>query len=187
MLKLVRPVELRYYLVVPHYRSNIEYSRAALDDAVAAYHRIESFVQRVVQRTGAVQPGVLCAEFVAAMDDDLGTPAALAAVHNTVREGNTALDSGDDEAARGAAAAVRAMTGVLGLDPLDERWTGSAGANIGLETALGALVEHLLQQRQQARAAKDFAAADELRDRLLAAGIAVEDTPDGPQWTIKEA
>jgi cysteinyl-tRNA synthetase len=108
-------------------------------------------------------------------------------VHNTVREGNTALDAGDDQAARGAAASVRAMTGVLGLDPMDERWAAGADAAAGLTTALGALVEHLLEQRQQARAARDFAAADALRDRLLAAGIAVEDTPDGPQWTIKEA
>ncbi len=118
MLKVVRAVELRYYLIAPHYRSNVEYSRAALDEAVSAYQRIESFVRRVGQRTGAVEPGVLCAEFTEAMDDDLGTPAALAAVHNTVREGNTALDAGDEAAARGAAASVRAMTGVLGLDPL---------------------------------------------------------------------
>jgi cysteinyl-tRNA synthetase len=187
MLKIVRAVELRYYLIAPHYQSNIEYSRAALDDAVAAYRRIESFVRRVAQRTGAVEPGTLCAEFVAAMDDNLGTPAALAAVHNTVREGNSALDAGDDSAARGAAASVRAMTGVLGLDPLAEQWAEGAGAATAPMTALSALVEHLLQQRQEARAARDFAAADALRDRLLAAGIAVEDTSDGPQWTIKEA
>jgi cysteinyl-tRNA synthetase len=187
MLKVVRAVELRYYLIGPHYQSNIEYSRHALDEAVAAYGRIESFVRRVVQRTGAVEPGTLCAEFVAAMDDNLSTPAALAAVHNTVREGNTALDAGDDKAARGAAGAVRAMTGVLGLDPLAPQWAENSGTAAAPMAALDALVQHLLQQRQQARAARDFAAADELRDRLLAAGIAVEDTSDGPQWTIKEA
>jgi cysteinyl-tRNA synthetase len=187
MLKLVKAVELRYYLIAPHYRSNVEYSRAALDDAVSAYRRIESFVRRVVQRTGAVEPGVLCAEFVAALDDDLNTSAALAAVHNTVREGNTALEAGDDAAARGAAASVRAMTGVLGLDPLDEQWAEDPSTEAGAQVALTALVEHVLTQRQEARAARDFAAADELRDRLLAAGIAVEDTSDGPQWTIKES
>jgi cysteinyl-tRNA synthetase len=187
MLKLVRPVDLRYYLIGPHYQSNIEYSKAALDDAVAAYHRIESFVRRVTQRTGTVEPGVLCADFTAAMDDNVGTPAALAAVHTTVREGNTALDAGDDAAARGAAASVRAMTAVLGVDPLDESWAEAPGADSASRTALGALVGHLLAQRQEARAAKDFAAADVLRDRLLAAGIAVEDTSDGPQWTIKES
>jgi cysteinyl-tRNA synthetase len=187
MLKVVRAVELRYYLIAPHYQSNVEYSRAALDEAVAAYRRIESFVHRVVQRTGAVQQGTLCAEFVSAMDDNLGTPAALAAVHNTVREGNSALDAGDDTAARGAAGAVRAMTGVLGLDPLAPQWAQDSGTTGAPRAALSTLVEHLLRQRQEARAARDFAAADELRDRLLAAGIAVEDTSDGPQWTIKDA
>jgi cysteinyl-tRNA synthetase len=184
LLKTRRPVELRYYLVAPHYRSHIEFSAAALAEAAAAYGRIESFVRRVVQRSGAVPPGALCAEFVAAMDDDLGTPAALAAVHNIVREGNGALDAGDDQSARGAAAAVRAMTGVLGLDPLAD--TLATGRDTRHEAALDALVEQLLDDRQRARAARDFAAADALRDRLLAAGIAVEDTPDGPQWTIKE-
>jgi cysteinyl-tRNA synthetase len=178
-----RAVELRYYLVAPHYRSHIEYSATALTEAAAAYWRIESFVRRVAQRTGAVPPGTMCAEFVAAMDDDLGTPAALAAVHNLVRDGNSALDAGDDRSARGAAASVRAMTGVLGLDPLDDTWAAGDSRH---EAALDALVEQLLDDRQRARAARDFAAADVLRDRLLAAGIAVEDTPDGPQWTIKE-
>jgi cysteinyl-tRNA synthetase len=185
MLKIVRPVELRYYLVGPHYQSNIEYSRAALDEAVAAYRRIESFVKRVVQRTGAVEPGALCAEFTEAMDDNLGTPAALAAIHNTVREGNTALDAGDDEAARGAAASVRAMMDVLGLDPLAEQWTetGSTAST----NALSSLVERVLALRQEARARKDFVAADSYRDVLITAGIAVEDTPDGTQWTIKDS
>jgi cysteinyl-tRNA synthetase len=187
MIKVVRPAELRYYLIGPHYRSMIEYSRTGLDDAVSAYQRIESFVHRVVQRTGAVEPGLLCADFANAMNDDLATPAALAAVHTTVREGNSALDSGDDTAARGAAASVRAMTGVLGLDPLDDVWAESPREETSLRTALGALVEDVLEQRQQARAARDYKAADELRNRLLAAGIAVEDTSDGPQWTIKEA
>jgi cysteinyl-tRNA synthetase len=184
MLRVVRAVDLRYYLIAPHYRSKIEYSPAALAEAATAYGRIEAFVRRVVQRTGAVEPGVLCAEFVAALDDDLGTPAAVGAVHNIVREGNTALDAGDDQGARGAAGSVRAMTGVLGLDPLADMW--AVDGESGHEAALSQLVEHLLTERERARSARDFAAADGLRDRLLAAGIAVEDTPDGPLWTIKE-
>jgi cysteinyl-tRNA synthetase len=75
------------------------------------------------------------------------------------------------------------MTGVLGLDPLDDAWATGDSRH---EAALDGLVVQLLEDRQRARAARDFAAADALRDRLLAAGIAVEDTPDGPQWTIKE-
>jgi len=121
------------------------------------------------------------------MDDDLALPAALAAVHNAVREGNTALDGGDDHAARCAAASARAMTGVLGLDPLSEKWADASAVDEGPRLALAALVEQLLEERQRARAEKDFATADALRARLLAAGIAVEDTPDGPLWTLKDA
>jgi cysteinyl-tRNA synthetase len=187
MVERVRAPELRYYLVSPHYRSTIEYSEPALHEAVAAYRRIESFLRRVVQRTGQVQPGVLCAEFTAALDDDLAVPAALAAVHTVVREGNTALDAGDDGTARAAAASVRSMTGVLGLDPLSARWADSSTVDEGPRAALTALVEQVLEERQRARAAKDFATADALRARLLAAGIAIEDTPDGPLWTLKDA
>jgi cysteinyl-tRNA synthetase len=187
MLRRVRAAELRYYLVGPHYRSTIEYSPAALDEAVAAYGRIESFLRRVSQRTGAVETAGLAPDFVEAMDADLGTPGALAAVHRTVREGNTALDAGDEAGARAAAGAVRAMTGVLGLDPLSEQWTETSTVDTGAQEALGSLIEQLLQERQRARKERDFAAADAVRDRLLAAGIAVEDTPDGPLWTIKEA
>src|SRR5689334_24517866 len=93
LLRRVRGVELRYYLVGPHYRSTIEYSDAALDEAVAAYRRVESFVQRVRERIGAPEPGALPPAFAAALDDDLGTPGALAVVHGAVRDGNTALDA----------------------------------------------------------------------------------------------
>ncbi|KAA2262354.1 cysteine--tRNA ligase [Solihabitans fulvus] len=186
LLDRVRAQELRYYLVNPNYRSTIEYSPAALADAASAYRRIESFLGRVVQRTGAVEPGALCAEFVAAMDDDLNTSAALAAVHNAVREGNAALDAGDDRGARGAAGSVRAMTGLLGLDPLSDRWHDASTVDSGAVRALDVLIKAVLEERQQARAERDFVRADLVRDRLLAAGIAVEDTPDGPQWTLKD-
>jgi cysteinyl-tRNA synthetase len=186
MLERVRAVELRYYLVTPHYRSAIEYSDTALAEAVATYRRLESFVRRVEQRAGTVGHGPVCAEFEAAMDDDLSTPQAIAAVHNVIREANAALDAGDDESARQAAASVRTMTGVLGLDPLSEQWTERSGADETARRALAELVENLLEQRQKARAERDFATADLLRDRLLASGIAVEDTPDGPLWTLKD-
>jgi len=187
LLDQVRAPELRYYLVGPHYRSTIEYSQAALDEAVAAYRRIESFVRRVGQHTGEVEEqGTLATEFVTAMDDDLATPTALAAVHNAVREGNAALDAHDDAAARAAAGSVRAMTGLLGLDPLAPHWSSSPAGERGADRALGVLVEHLLEERQRARTGRDFATSDLLRDRLLMAGITVEDTPDGPLWTLKD-
>jgi cysteinyl-tRNA synthetase len=185
-LRRVRPVELRYYLIAAHYRSAIEYSDGALDEAVAAYQRIESFVHRVRERCGVPEPGVWCAAFVAAMDDDLGTPAALAAIHTTVHEGNAALDAGDHLAAVAAAGAVRAMAGVLGLDPLAAQWRSTSGSD-ATAAALGVLVERLLAERAQARSHRDYATADAVRERLLAAGITVEDTPDGPVWTVKGA
>ncbi|MBW4718873.1 cysteine--tRNA ligase [Saccharothrix obliqua] len=185
LLEQVRAAELRYYLVGPHYRSTIEFSREALDEAVSAYRRIESFLRRVVERTGAVgDRGALPDAFVAALDDDLGTPGALAAIHRRVREGNTALEAADDLAARAAAESVRAMADVLGVDPL--KWTDAPAGGSGSRKALTALVEHVLEERVKARKEKDFARADALRDRLLQAGIAVEDTPDGPQWTLKD-
>jgi cysteinyl-tRNA synthetase len=187
MLNRVRAPELRYYLVVPHYRSTIEYSDGALSEAAQGYRRIEQFVRRVAGRTGVVTPGSIAAEFSAAMDDDLATPAAVAAVHNVVREGNAALDAGNDQAARSAAGSVRAMMDVLGLDPLAAQWAETSGADTPARQALTDLVDGLLAERQEARAARDFARADAVRDRLLKAGITVEDTPDGPLWTVKDA
>jgi cysteinyl-tRNA synthetase len=125
-------------------------------------------------------------EFAAALDDDLATPAAFAVVHNTVRDGNAALDEGDTPKALELAASVRAMTGVLGLDPLSTRWS-EGGSETPVREALAELVESLLAERQQARAAKDFARADAARDRLVQAGIVVEDTPNGPQWTVRNS
>jgi cysteinyl-tRNA synthetase len=178
-----RPQELRYHLVAPHYRSTVEFSEGALAESVRAFQRIEAFVQRVGARVGAVEAGAVGPEFAAAMSDDLGTPTALATVHNTVRQGFTALDAGDDDAALAAAGTVRAQLAVLGLDP--SAWAAPDTSSSAL-TALDSLIVDLLETRQQARANRDFATADNVRDRLLAAGITVEDTPDGPQWTLKD-
>ncbi|MGY2074626.1 cysteine--tRNA ligase [Blastococcus sp. SYSU DS0828] len=184
VVRRVRPVELRYYLVAPHYRSTVEFTDAALEEAGAAYRRIESFVKRAAERVGAdAGAPVLCADFSAALDDDLGTPAAIAAIHDTVREGNTALADGNDTAVAGTLGSVRAMLGVLGLDPLDPQWAAT-GADDRLARATDGLVALALEQRQAARARKDFAAADAIRDQLAALGVTVEDTPQGPRWEL---
>ncbi|SDX10160.1 cysteinyl-tRNA synthetase [Amycolatopsis xylanica] len=183
MLAKYRAPELRYYLIQPHYRSNIEYSDGALSEAATGYRRVEQFLRRA----GAVTIGQVPAEFAKALDDDLATPHAFAVLHNTVREGNAALDSADTSKALDIAASVRAMVDVLGLDPLSARWSEASGADAPYKQALSDIVEGLLNERQEARAARDFARADAARDRLLQAGIAVEDTPDGPKWTVKEA
>ncbi|MEV1285958.1 cysteine--tRNA ligase [Micromonospora sp. NPDC049679] len=181
----IRPVELRYYLAAPHYRSRIDYSDEALQEAAVAYRRIEGFVQRAVERVGAGTRGEIPAGFAAAMDDDLNTSGALAYVHEETRDGNTGLASGDDSVVRASLARVRAMLGILGVDPLDAQW--SAAEQTGeLRGVIDALVALALEQRAQARARKDWAAADAVRDQLKHAGVAVEDTPQGPRWTIGE-
>ncbi|MFB9927302.1 cysteine--tRNA ligase [Amycolatopsis halotolerans] len=185
MLERYRAPELRYYLVQPHYRSTVEYSEGAVSEAAQGYRRIEAFLRRA-ESAGPVDVGPVSSEFAAAMDDDLATPAAFAVVHNTVRDGNAALDGGDTTKALELAGTVRGMTGVLGIDPLSPDWA-DGGSDTPVRDALGTLVEALLAERQEARAAKDFARADAARDRLVAAGIAVEDTPNGPQWTVRNS
>ena len=128
--------------------------------------------------------GLPCAEFVEAMDDDLSTPAALAALQSVIAEGNKLIADGDSEALRGDLASVRAMLDVLGVDPLAEPWTGGGGS--GTDAALDTLVHALIAQREEARAAKDFATADRVRDQLAAAGIEVEDTAQGARWNVKQ-
>ncbi|MGW3998229.1 cysteine--tRNA ligase [Amycolatopsis sp. NPDC004772] len=184
MLDRYRAPELRYYLVQPHYRSTIEYSDAAVSEAAQGYRRIETFLRRAAQ-AGEVTIGTIPEAFANALDDDLATPQAFAVVHTTVRDGNAALDAGDTSKALEFAAAVRAMTDVLGLDPLSARWSEAGGSDTPTQEALARIVEGLLAERQQARAEKDFARADAARDRLSQAGIVVEDTPNGPQWTVK--
>jgi cysteinyl-tRNA synthetase len=180
----VRPVELRYYLSAPHYRSAIDYSEVGLHQAATAYQRIEGFVQRATERFGDVEPGALPAEFAAAMDDDLETSRAFACVHEAVTAGNAQL-AADGAAAGATLASVRAMLGVLGLDPLSPEWTVSGQQD--LRSTVDSLVALALQQRALARERRDWAAADAVRDQLKHAGVIVEDTPHGPRWSISDA
>ena len=178
VLKRVRGIELRYYLVAAHYRSHVEFSFEALEESAQGFQRIENFLDRA----GSSEVGEIPEPFAAAMDDDLGTPAAVAVLYDAVREGNRQLAAGEDATA--TAAQVRAMLDVLGLDPADPSWPSRGGADAKLVGAVDALVAGLLEQRAEARANKDFAAADAIRDTIKAAGIEVEDTPQGPRWTL---
>ncbi|MDT0260894.1 cysteine--tRNA ligase [Jatrophihabitans lederbergiae] len=178
-----RPVELRYYLGAAHYRSAIEYSPEALKEAAVAYGKIEQFVNRAIELVGApAATGPLPAEFVQAMDDDLGVPQALAVLHNTRRAGNTGLTSGDKAAVAQALQSVLDMTSALGLNPLD--WASTSGTASALTATVDQLVRLALEQRQAARQRKDYAASDAIRDALAEAGISVEDTPEGSRWTL---
>lgn len=177
VLKRVRGIELRYYMISAHYRSQVEFSFDALDEAATSFQRVEAFVQRA----GDVPAGEWPQAFADALDDDLGTPAAVAVLHDTVREGNRLLAAGED--ASGPAGQVRAMLGVLGLDPADPTWGGSAAGG-RLDAVVDALVSGLLAERTAARSAKDWARADAIRDQLATAGVAIEDTPAGPKWSV---
>jgi len=178
-------VVVRYALGAAHYRSTIDHSDGSLAEAEAALDRIAGFLDRAATRLEGVSlrdaPGVPEA-FADAMDDDLAVPQALAVLHETVRAGNAALDTDDADALGTAYHQVAAMVEVLGIDPRASHWSGA-----GQDTSaapLAALVERLVQERSDARAARDFATADRVRDDLAAAGITIEDTSSGPRWSI---
>lgn len=188
-LQRVRPQELRYYLGQFHYRSTTEYSSEALEDAAAAYQRIERFVTRAQHTLGPAAPSPevlppgLPISFAAALDDDLSVPSALAALHATVRDGNYALSKGDHENAVTCLAQARAMLAVLGLDPLAPAWqAGDTGGR--LREVVDALVALALTERDAARARGDYASADSIRDTLEASGVMVEDTLEGTRWEL---
>jgi cysteinyl-tRNA synthetase len=187
MLARVRAPELRYYLVQAHYRSLLEYSEEALEEAASAYQRIERFVNRAVELLGGADDDVaadLPVSFRSAMDDDLSVPSALAAVHACVRDGNQALAGGEKATARVSLRELRAMLGVLGLDPLSPQWSDS-GSGSRLRQVVEELVRLTLNQRDAARARRDYAAADAIRDGLDTIGVVVEDTPQGARWELK--
>ena len=183
LLQDVRPVELRYYLSAAHYRSMIEYSPEALSEAAAGYRRIETFVAKAAAQVGdATRDVALPQAFTAAMNDDLGVPAALAVLHTAVTRGNGALGGPDTDALAQALGEVRAMSSLLGFDPADTCW---ATATDAFQPLAAALVDTLLQQRTQARKNRDFAAADAIRDRLTGLGVELEDTPTGTRWSLR--
>ena len=201
---------VRYALGSVQYRSMLAWSDQALVEAQAAYDRVSNFIERAGVALGgqpsreevtAVSADDLPADFVAAMNDDVNVSGATAAIFTAIRSGNTLLsqlaDRADSETAkaevREALLAVRAMLDTLGLDPLAEPWV-SAGAAGGAadgtaespeHAALEALIAEQLNARAEARKAKDFAKADQIRDALTEAGIAIEDGPQGSTWSLK--
>lgn len=172
----------------------LEYSESALQEAAAGFRRIEKFLARAVEILGEVETGSWLPSFEEALDDDLSVPQSLAVIHDAVREGNKVLESGDRERLTEIAGAVRAMAGVLGVDPMSATWSGPSaqgrGLGIGTEasdgatSALDVLVRAELDRRAAARTEKDFATADEVRDRLKEAGVVVTDTPEGATWSL---
>jgi len=185
VLKQVSAVELRYYMVASHYRSMVEFSYEAVTEAAVGFRRVTALLERFGREDLPDATRENCPpEFVAAMDDDLGTPAAVAVMFETVRAGNAALERGDVQTARAAWRSVSAMASVLGINPLEPPWLHADGDSEQALSALGALVDDQLAARQQARADKDWARADAIRDHLAAAGIVIEDRPSGPVWSL---
>ncbi len=185
----IRPIELRYYLVSAHYRSMLEYSDEAVLEAGQGFRRIEGFLQRAVEFLGPQSAQVdgmrRPAAFDAAMDDDLSVPQAFAVMHDSVRRGNAALAQQEAGEVGSALAETLAMLEVFGLNPLNESWQSAGGNSDGRATGvIDALVTVVLNQRQEARGRKDFAAADALRDGLDAIGIRIEDTAQGVRWSL---
>jgi cysteinyl-tRNA synthetase len=190
VLQRTRAIDLRFYMVAAHYRSHVEFSFEALDEHAAGFARIEHFLERAASLLGSVDVGPIPEQFAAAMDDDLGAPAAVAVLYEVVRGGNKLLTGGTSTGSddlRRTAGSVRGMLAVMGLDPFDEHWSGggSSSDDARLRQAVDVLVTSLLEQRQAARANRDFATADAIRDRIKAAGIEVEDTPSGPSWSLR--
>ncbi len=187
LLEQARAIVVRYYLGAAHYRSTIDFHEGSLAEAEAALERIESFLDRADRRladTRFAGSGVeiVPEEFAEAMDDDLAVPQALGVLHETVRAGNAALDAEDLHAAASARGQVLAMSEVLGINPLSPGW--SVATDEPAMIALTALVERLLDDREIARQSRDYAAADRIRDELVAAGITIEDTPSGAHWSF---
>lgn len=184
-------VIVRLALGTVHYRSTVAYSEATLTEAAAIWDRLAGFVHRSVQTVGevplqeiaAVGRDDLPAEFVEALDDDLNVSAGLAVIHEHVTAGNNALANNDHVEARIEQVLVRAMLDVLGLDPMAEPWRHTEASST-MHDALDSLVNRILDERAAARAEKDWARADSLRDSLTQAGIVVEDSAEGARWKV---
>ncbi len=181
LIKRVRGIELRWYLGSAHYRSMLEFSFEALEESSVNFRRIEGFLQRAKEATGALPDFDLSDEFRMAMNDDLAVPTALADISELVKLGNTALGNNNLLEVARYASQVRGALFILGCDPFDEIFATGSTLN---EELVGKLVELALEQRTEARARKDFAAADAIRDQIQALGIALEDTPQGVRWSV---
>ena len=185
ILKRVRGIELRWYLGSAHYRSMLEYSEAALDESATAFRRIEAFLHRSVEIIGALPTPVISSIFADAMNDDLAVPTALASISENLRTGNTAITDGNKALIAQSANEIRGALEVLGCDPFDAAFAQSGGED--LTGALDGVIQLALTQRAAARERKDFAASDQIRDGLSALGITIEDTAQGPRWSISRS
>ena len=181
MLQQARPLVVRYYLGSAHYRSVLDYRPTSLEEARVAIERVEAFLAATLElMVPNPQDRRVPRDFADALDDDMNIPRALAVLHEQTRAGNAALAAGAD--ASEFANAVWAMANVLGLISLmNLDGSEASGAE---HQALDALIHTILEQRASARAEKDWATADRMRDVLAAAGITVKDGAQGSTWSL---
>ena len=185
---------LRLWYLSAHHRSPLTFDDERLDDARAVFGRFVTFV-RAARRAaaGAARDGVAGAThrdaFIAAMDDDLNAPVAVSVLHQLITDADGPLKAAakGDPAAQGAVAELADTLVTLGDDVLGLGIAEVLDRASALEQRIAPLVDGELELRAQARAAKDFAAADAIRDRLAAAGVVVEDTAAGAIWYAAEA
>lgn len=180
ILARFRPEQIRYFLLASHYRGPLNHSDEALENAGSALERLYIALRGLALAEAEPQAQTEYHQrFTAAMDDDFNTPVALAVLHDLAREINRRRGE-DLSAASRLGRVLRELGGMLGL--LQEEPSDYLQASTGLAQADDAEIEALIQKRQEARAARDFAEADRLRDELLARGILIEDSPSGTSW-----
>ncbi len=192
LLAQAPPAVIRFALSSVHHRSMIEWSEDTLTLAGKSWEKLAGFVRDATAAVGPPEsvflpPDDLPAAFTAALNDDLNVSVALAVVHEHVKAGRKALLEGNEDAVANELVLVRSMLDVLGVDPGSRQWAVEENADEtdgGLQGALDTLIGDVLAERAQARADKDWARADDLRDRLAAAGIQVEDSPQGASWRL---
>ena len=181
ILKRARGIELRWYLGSAHYRSMLEFSFEAFEESSVNFRRIEGFLQRAHEILKSEIEPVISTEFAAAMNNDLAVPQALADISEAVRIGNSAITGNNLAELSKSASEVRGALSILGCDPFDPIF---ANSNSSKSEIMDGLISLALDQRSAARARKDFAASDAIRDSLTALGITIEDTPTGSRWTV---
>jgi cysteinyl-tRNA synthetase len=181
---------LRYYLGSAQYRSVLDYNEGVLAEAESALERIRTFLDRAARALSEkgllakleLDQGAFPDKFTSAMNEDLNIPAALAVLHESVREGNASLDEQLPHQAARNYAEVLAMVDVLNINPTAKFWQGS-GSQAAM-SALDGLVRSLIEERNVARDSKDFKTSDRIRDQLKAVGVTLEDSAGSTHWNL---